>query len=400
MEGKVFLKSLSLNNLLSFGPEGVEVELQPLNVLIGANGSGKSNFINAISLLRSTPGDIASAMAKGGGPTEYQYNGASEPMTIAATIDNIGTSVKHTIALITPERSLRVEAERIELISSAGPVTEYEYAAPSSINARFHVSYPQEEPDEFASRVRESRPAYVANQVTWDRSVLAQRGDPTFYPTLWQLREFYESIRVYKDWRFGSSAPRERQPSNLRADTLDEGSQANLAHVLSRLRRDVAIRNRIVKHLSDLLDDVSDFSIELEAGSVWLSITHANHQVSAPRLSDGTVRFLCLLAVLCDPNPPPLVCIEEPELGMHPDIISTIAKLLIEASQRMQLIVTTHSEMLVNDLRDVKESILVCDRYSEGTEIKRLDPDELKSWLSEYSLGETWMRGGLGGTRW
>ena len=120
----------------------------------------------------------------------------------------------------------------------------------------------------------------------------------------------------------------------------------------------------------------------------------------ATRLSDGTIRFICLLAILCHPKPPALICIEEPELGMHPDIIPTLAKLLIEASEKTQLIVTTHSDILVNELNIMPDAILVCEKENGATTIQNLDPALLKEWLKEYSLGELWLKGEIGGMRW
>jgi len=78
------------------------------------------------------------------------------------------------------------------------------------------------------------------------------------------------------------------------------------------------------------------------------------------RLSDGTLRYLCLLTILCHPAPPPLICIEEPELGLHPDILPEVAKMLVDAASRTQLIVTTHSDILVDCLSDHPEAIVVC----------------------------------------
>ncbi len=94
----------------------------------------------------------------------------------------------------------------------------------------------------------------------------------------------------------------------------------------------------------------------------------------------------------------PLICIEEPEIGLHPDMMSTIADLLVEPSGRTQLIVTTHSEALVSSLPP--ESVLVCERDYLGTHLRRLDPERLKKWLENYSLGELWSMGEIGGTRW
>ena len=99
--------------------------------------------------------------------------------------------------------------------------------------------------------------------------------------------------------------------------------------------------------------------------------------IPATRLSDGTVRYLCLLAILCDPEPPPLIGIEEPELGLHPDILPKIADLLMAASERTQLIVTTHSEILVDALTERPGAVVVCEKYEGQSTLRRPDPDAL-----------------------
>ena len=91
---------------------------------------------------------------------------------------------------------------------------------------------------------------------------------------------------------------------------------------------------------------------------------------------------------------------EEPELGLHPDIVPTVAELLIDAAQRTQLIVTTHSDALVSALSEIPEVIVVCDRSEQGTRLRRLDPENLKEWLERYRLGDLWAKGEIGGNRW
>ena len=108
--------------------------------------------------------------------------------------------------------------------------------------------------------------------------------------------------------------------------------------------------------------------------------------VPATRLSDGSLRYLCLLTVLLNLYPRRVICIEEPELGLHPDIIPEVAKLLLEASKRCQLFVTTHSDILVDALSDVPEAVVVCEKVNGATELRRLDRDELGVWLEEYRL--------------
>jgi predicted ATPase len=85
---------------------------------------------------------------------------------------------------------------------------------------------------------------------------------------------------------------------------------------------------------------------------------------------------------------------------LHPDVIPHVADLLMDASKRTQLIVTTHSETLVSRLSEVPESVVVCERDDRGTQLRRLEPEKLRTWLDNYRLGELWRMGEIGGNRW
>lgn len=152
--------------------------------------------------------------------------------------------------------------------------------------------------------------------------------------------------------------------------------------------------------LTVLYPDITDFGTDISAGLVQLYVNEGGFVIPATRLSDGTLRYLSLIAVLLDPEPPPLICIEEPEIGLHPDAIPQIAELLRDASTRTQLLVTTHSEMLVDSLSDTPESVIVCEKEGGSTRLLRLDRRELSSWLERYRLGQLWLKGVIGGTRW
>ena len=119
--------------------------------------------------------------------------------------------------------------------------------------------------------------------------------------------------------------------------------------------------------------------------------------VPSTRISDGTLRILAILALLLAPTPPPLLCLEEPELGMHPDAVALLAELLVDASERMQLVITTHSDVLLSALSEQVDSVIVCENDGAGTNLRRLDPEWLKHWLDEYRLGDLWRIGELGG---
>ena len=118
--------------------------------------------------------------------------------------------------------------------------------------------------------------------------------------------------------------------------------------------------------------------------------------IPARRMSDGTLRFIALLATLMQEQAPSLVCIEEPELGLHPDAISLLARMLIRASRQTQLIVTTHSETFLNACTRKLDSVLVCE-HDGGTKLSGLKASRLTDWLGKYRLGEIWRMGALGG---
>ena len=95
-----------------------------------------------------------------------------------------------------------------------------------------------------------------------------------------------------------------------------------------------------------------------------------------------------MLAALLAPKSPPLLCMEEPELGLHPDALAIVVELLVEASERMQLVVTTHSDALVSALSTDPDTVVACERQGAGTSLHRLDPERLAHWLKDYQLGE------------
>ena len=243
-------------------------------------------------------------------------------------------------------------------------------------------------------------PRLVGGALNLNASILAQRRDPEQYPEITYLASSYQKIRVYREWTFGRNAVfREPQKADMRNDRLEEDF-SNLGLFLNRLRRHPKAKDALLAALRDLYDGIRDFDVSVEAGTVQVFLTEQDFVIPATRLSDGTLRYLCLLAILCDPEPPPLICIEEPELGLHPDLLPKIADLIIAASERTQLIVTTHSDVLVDAMTECPEAVLVCEKREGQSTIRRLDTDQLKVWLEKYSLGQLWTRGQLGGTRW
>jgi predicted ATPase len=390
-----FIQRIELNNLLSFGSNDNGLDLLPLNVLIGPNGSGKSNFIEAISLMRAAPSDYRDVLRRGGGVREWLWKGAPEERGhMAWVVANPEGSqpLRHDLVFQAVGQNFGLVEERVVFSKNNVCLEDYEI---------FYL-YAQGKP---LIRVQERSGASYRpiNPISLDldRSILAQRRDPDSYPELAGLASGYERIRIYREWTFGRHAIfREPQKADLPNDVLAEDF-ANLGLFLNRLKtRHPAAARAILDGLCDLYDGLTEFNVLIEGGTVQVFFTEGEFVIPATRLSDGTLRYLCLLAILCDPKPPPLICIEEPELGLHPDVLPKLADHLLEASRRTQLIVTTHSDVLVDAMSDQPESVVICEKHDGATTMTRLAADELQAWLKKYRLGELWIRGELGGTRW
>jgi predicted ATPase len=385
------IKQIQLTNLLSFGSDTPPLELRSLNVLIGPNSSGKSNFIESIALLQATPvstdasnSNLRGVLRRGGGIAEWIHKGHEN---VPATLDFIVNNPKklelitHRFALETLPAGYRLCAEQIE---PDGPYRSYNQF--------------QGEADIFSSS--NGKRKLSKQSILEDLSVLAQVRDPDLYPELAYLAEVYGKIGIYRNWAFGrNTVIREAQSIDLRPDRLEEDF-SNLGLILNRLQSLPKVKNRILKALQELYSGLSDLTTIINGRSIQVRFTEGEFSIPATRLSDGTLRYLCLLTILCDPEPPPLICIEEPELGLHPDILPKLADLLIEASTRTQLIVTTHSDVLIDALTEQPEAVIVCEKHDGKSTMTRLEKASLVHWLEDYRLGQLWNTGQIGGRRW
>ena len=384
------ISEIHLQNLLSFGPESPPLRLGQLNLFIGPNGSGKSNLIEAISLLQSAPKALASPVRDGGGIRDWLWKGDPNPVaTVEAVIEN-----PHGHMPLRHVLSFTETAQRFELVDER---IENEHPHQGERTAYFFYKYQQNHP---VLNVRGDQRVLQREMVDPEQSILSQRKDPDQYPEITFLGSQYEKIRIYREWAFGRYTPARRpQKADQRNDSLEENFE-NLGLVLNRLRREAAVKRQILTWLNELYEGIDDFDVIIEGGTVQVFLHEGNFSIPATRLSDGTLRFLCLLAILCHPSPPPLVCIEEPELGLHPDVLPAVAKLLLAAAEKTQLLVTTHSDDLVDEFTNTPDAVVVCEKVKGATLMNRLSKDALKDWLGKYSLGRLWRRGEVGGNRW
>jgi predicted ATPase len=233
------------------------------------------------------------------------------------------------------------------------------------------------------------------------QSLLSQVRDPVNYPHMAHVGDQLGDIRLFRGWPFGRGILL-RKPQNVTLPDdflLEDGS--NLGLILNDFENRRATKRLLLERLRLVYEGIEEVTTKVQGGTIQIFFHEegVNKPIPVARLSDGILHYLCLLTVLLHPDPPPLICIEEPELGLHPDVIPHVADLLLDASKRTQLIVTTHSETLVSRLSDVPESVVVCERDDRGTHLRRLEPEKLRAWLDKYMLGELWRMGEIGGNR-
>ncbi len=398
----MFIKSLHLKNILSF--KDARLDLQPLNVLIGANGSGKSNLIDVIGLLQAVPGDLAGFLRRNGPTGDWVWKGPGREETpfhladIVAKFDNPGQPFNYELSIIVQGDRVHSLTERFDLMAGE---RKHAYARPFFQSSNGSARLWPTRPDGTLAD-RDDDP--VQMDIPHDKSVLSEIRSPAEYPALTETARMLSAIKVYRSWHVGRDSP-VRHPQRTDGDpNFLEEDFSNLALVVNDLlgRR---LEPSLDSYLKRFYESYESLHPRIFGNTVELIVneTGTSGALPASRLSDGTIRFIALLAILCHPDPPPLICIEEPEIAMHPDSQDLVVELLRKASERTQLIVTTHSPWLIDRLSATPDCVVVCERDrhpADGTKFKRFTRKDLDDWLEGQPLGEVWMAGAMGGVRW
>ena len=391
--GSRFIHGIKLRNILSFGPTKQDLTLNPLNVVIGPNGSGKSNLIEIIGLLQAAPENLHEPIQQSGGVSNWVWRGEPNERFAEIEVDlsrALDQRAIYQLCFYEDNHQFRLHSEslcELDSRSNRGSVPYFESGSDwvrllsedtRNLDGRSQTT-------DIASRRKESAFSYIKGPK---------------YPEVTQVSEQFNRVQIYRDWEFGPRASlRFPQSADLPSDVLIEDGK-NLGLVLNHLKGDhPKSADRILHCLQQLDENIEAIDVSFDGGTVRFSLQERDLTIPATRLSDSTLRYMCLLCILCNPDPSPIICLESPELGLHPDILPTLAELLCEATERTQLIVTTHSDVLVDCFTDTPESIVICEKHDGQTHLNRLKPADMQHWLDEYSLGELWTKGELGGTR-
>ena len=376
---------IKAQNLLSFGPDGIDLELGPLNVLIGPNGSGKSNLLDAINLLSVSPDLRVDFIRRKGAVSDWMWRGGGLGSTVLEAEVFEPTcegSFLHRLELSESSGSLRLEETLGSIYSTNGNLSGVLQDDGESFGSGTVTRFPEQE-----------------HKITGCiRSDSAMRRLPATATETEVLRKRYENMRFY---RYLSDITHSMigSPATGKSELL-HGGVPDITACLNRLMKFPDSRQKLHDRISDLVDPVVDINLRVDGESVELSLIEGGYEVPVSRISSSFWRYLCLVAILVDPNPPPFIAIEEPDLGIHPDLLFKIADMLVDASNRTQIVVTTHSSEIMDAMTDHPEVIVAFDYRNGEYTAERLDPSDVAVWLEKESLSMLWASGQLGGVVW
>lgn len=344
------------------------IDLKRINILIGSNGAGKSNFISFFEMTRNMLEQrLGSYMLEHGGIDSMLYHGRKESDSISALIDFANTN-----------------AFAFKLKPTAGSRAYIEYTRDYFNNRRMSgKSYD----DEWHLQI-------------WDTNV--EESSILTRPE-WRagyIRDFLRSFTVYHFHDTSLSSPM-RRPSRVGDNEFLRHDGSNLAAYIYMLKNtDEKAYNLIEGTIRSIAPYFKGFKLSPDKNmDGYITLQWEEYEsdmyLDSTNFSDGTLRFIALATLLLQPNPPQTIIIDEPELGLHPAAINKLGSLVKRASHKAQLIIATQSVSVVDCF--TPNDIIVVNRRDGHSSFDRLDSSMYAGWLSEYSLGEVWEKSIIGG---
>ena len=384
-----------------------------LNVVIGRNGSGKSNLLRALELISaSAQGNLDNFTVKSGGTDDLVWDGSATNIRFSLrTSPMVGGRIgydnfKYEVGLtkFNNKNDFRIEDELLskpylyEQREKAQPFKLLERSAASGNAAIFNETGGRlTSPGETISPKETLLASTTAPAPFVDKQYAEEyRQASTFGKELgdWTI---YHDIRTDRD----AEMRKEAVSSYDRHVATDGQNLINVLHTLYDNVEDRTFRDQINSAMRAAFGNDFEGLIfppgqnqRVQLRLLWKTLRRAQ---PATNLSDGTLRFLFLLTVLLNPSLPSLVAIDEPETGLHPAMLAIIAETATNASKRTQLVLTTHSDQFLNFFSPVKtQPTVTVAKWSEGeTKFQVLDADRLRYWLEDYSLGKLFVGGQL-----
>lgn len=365
------IKTISIQGYRSI--QNIRLTMDEINVIVGANGCGKSNLYKAVHLLaKAMSGELADTLALEGGMPSVLWAGKKKKITQSKA------PVRLTL-------SIEIDDFNYEIACGLPTPTLSRFALDPEVKSE-HVWLGETRRPGTTILERQGSSAWMSNQhgqrvsypvgLSQSESVLSQLRDPHLYPELFTLSKEIKRWRFYHHFRTDHESPIRSPQIGTRTEVLSNNGY-NLAAALQTIIEvgNHELLNESVNRAfpgSKLIinvDNKTRFDIQLQMPGIL-------RPLEARELSDGTLRYLCLIATLLSPRPATLLALNEPETSLHPDLIQPLAELIVAASQNSQLWVTTHSQdlaMRIEKLSGNKTVNLI--RTEAGTQI-----DGLTSW--------------------
>lgn len=369
-----------------------------LNVLIGPNGSGKSNLLRALQLLKAAAeGNLSKTVRAWGGMVPLLWDGQTSSIKCGVSLD---FPPQRTYELVMEQLgrsgAFRIERESLRLTKdkpeSGESADVHQWIERTSTRATLFDSNQQ--------RVEIEPKSLGEDETVLSKGSLIERaGGSRIGTSLTQYQ--LESYNIYHDVRVDQDSEM-RRAAVSRRDTHVESDGNNLIPVLHTLySEDRAFKAELNTAMKAAFGDEFEELIfpPAEDGRIQLRIRWRSlkREQSASDLSDGTLRFLFLLAVLGGSEPPPLIAVDEPETGLHPSMLPLVAEFAAEAARRTQVILTTHSPQFLNAFQNRADIVTVVESREGKTQPRRLPEADLARWLEHYQLGDLWLSGELEG---
>ena len=361
------LKKLTLEGFKSI--ETLEdLELRDLNVLIGANGAGKSNFVDFFRMLRALADEAFQKFVntQGGGDGLF-FLGPKHTPQICAHLE-FGENVYEFDLEPTAGGGIQIAAERVQYTGGQG------HGSLKTIGSGSMESMLKALKDEPA-------------QSPWARGGYGVSSHVYDSVSNWVVYHFHDT---------SMTAPMRREQS-VRDRRQLHSDASNIAAFLLHLREDMRGHYDLIRDSVRLIAPFfDDFWLEPEEKGAEEKIRlewrqkGSNFPFQPNQLSDGTIRYICLTTALMQPIPPATIVIDEPELGLHPFAISLLAELIQSAAGKTQVIVSTQSPTLLDYFEP--DDVVVVNRRDGRSTFDRLDEGRLSDWLEEYSVGELWQK--------
>jgi predicted ATPase len=369
-----FMPSTALDYITVRGFKSItsieKLPLKSVNILIGSNGSGKSNFIGVFSFLHAIrEGRLRDYVVEAGGAEKVLHFGSKTTKQIYVHLSFLDEVNQYGLTL-----------------------------SPTQDDGL----YPSSETAYYWDKSGGYNKPYETPLISLEQGREAGISDPQLTGTASWVRLRLGGWRLYHVHDTSKSSPM-RKTAKVDDNRYLRPDGSNLAAFLYYLQEkhptEYSLIRRTVQRVTPFFDDFKLQPSKLKPDDIKLEWTHKNSDqyFDASSLSDGTLRFIALATLFLQPKPylPSVILVDEPELGLHPYAIEMLASLIRHASESTQVIASTQSSLLLDHFDP--EDVLVANRVEGGTQITRLEPAQLKGWLEDYSLGQLWEKNEFAG---